>query len=148
MTAERSPPEPNHWLVSAALWPVAGTMALALMALAHVPLLALESLSAWARRHYRFFPLVPLAALPIAWRASRWLGPLTPGARRPPAWLLGACWALLAGACTIGSPLLGTIAAMLAAMAVAERAQLQAFFRYVRRQLVAQVARHRREVAS
>ena len=103
---------------SSIAWPAAGTVAMALIGLAHLPLLALQARQTWDHPHYRFFPLVPIGAVLLAIRATGRLGPLEPGPDRPVAWLLGGSWALLAGACLIGSAWLGTIAAMLVTVAV------------------------------
>ena len=98
-------------------WPAAGT--LTVLGLAHLPLLVLQARLTWGHPHYRFFPLVLLAAGLLAARAGSRLGPLVPGDDRWVACLLGGGWAMLGGACLIGSAWLGTVAAMVAALAVA-----------------------------
>jgi exosortase len=84
----------------------------AVLVLAHLPLLVLQARLTWEYPHYRFFPLVLIGAGWLAVRVGRRLGPLAPGPDRPVAWLLGGCWALLAGACLIGSAWLGAVATL------------------------------------
>ena len=97
-------------LVSSFAWPAIGT--LVLIVFAHLPLLALMARITWGRSHYRYFPLVLIGAGCLAIRAGRQLGPLAPGPVRPVMWMLGGCWAVLAGACLTGSPWLGAVAAL------------------------------------
>ena len=92
------------------VWPALGTVVL--IGLANLPLLVLQARLTWEYSHYRFFPLVPIGAGWLAVRAGRRLGPLAPGPARPVAWLLGAGWAILAGACLIGSAWLGAVATL------------------------------------
>ncbi len=102
---------------SAVLWPAAGS--LAVLGLAHLALLALQARLTWGHPHYRFFPVLLIGAGAIAARDARGLGRLVPGSDRPVGLVLGGAWALLAGACLLGSAWLGTVAAMVAALGVA-----------------------------
>ena len=102
--------------LSIAAWPALGTVVI--LVLAHLPLLALQARLTWEYPHYRFFPLVPIGAGWLAVRAGRRLGPLEPGPVRPAAWLLGGCWAVLAGACLIGSAWLGAVATLVSTAAL------------------------------
>jgi len=92
---------------------------LAVVGLAHLALLALQARLTWGHPHYRFFPVLLVGAGAIAARAVSRLGRLVPGSNRPVRWMLGSAWALLVGACLIGSAWLGTVAAMLATLGVA-----------------------------
>jgi exosortase len=102
--------------LSSFAWPAMGTVVL--LVLAHLPLLMLQARLTWEHAHYRFFPLVPFGAGWLAVRAGHRLGPLAPGPGRSVAWLLGGCWAFLAGACLTGSPWLGTVATLGTTVAV------------------------------
>ena len=111
-------PVPRRWLLTSPYpWPAAGT--LAMIAVAHLALLVLQARLTWGHPHYRFFPLVLLAAGLLAARDGSRLGMLVPGSDRRAMWVLGGPWAVLAGACLIGSAWMATVAAMLAALAVA-----------------------------
>jgi exosortase len=106
---EAVPPDPS--------WAAAG--AVTVLVLAHLPMLALQARLTWDYPHYRFFPLAVLGAGVLAARPARRLGPLVPGSGGRAVCSLGGSWALLAVACLIGSPWLGTVAALGAAAAVA-----------------------------
>jgi exosortase len=97
----------------------AASGSLAVVGLAHLALLALQARLTWGHPHYRFFPVLLVGVGVIARRAVSQLGPLVPGPDRPVRWMLGGAWALLVGACLIGSAWLGTVAAMLATLGVA-----------------------------
>jgi exosortase len=88
------------------------------LVLAHLPLLALQARITWEHPHYGFFPLVLLASGLLAARAGARLGPLEPGNDRRAVMALGGSWVLLAGACVMGSPWLGAVAAMSVTAAV------------------------------
>jgi exosortase len=95
-------------------------MAVAVLGLACLPLLALQARLTWGHSHYRFFPLVLLGAGLLGARDGSSLGVLAPGPGRRVRWLLGGSWVLLAGACVLGSAWLGTVAALLATLSVAD----------------------------
>jgi exosortase len=99
-------------------WPAAGTVAV--IALAHLALVAMQSRLSWEHPHYRFFPIAMLGAGLLVARDGRRLGRLEPGPDRRAVPLLAVAWALLAVACLLGSPWLGSVAAMVAALAVAD----------------------------
>jgi exosortase len=110
---------PRKVLPEAVARPVVNAVALALMALAYLPLLILQARETWLHPHYRFFPFVIVGAGVLTVRAWGQLGPIAPGARDRAGWFLAGCWVILAAACALGSPWLATIAAMLELLAVA-----------------------------
>lgn len=93
-------------------WPWRAVWPAALVFLAFVPLLAVHARMLWARPHYKFFPLVIPAALVLAWRAGRNLGPLLPGDRRTSTLGAIAGWSLLALGVLFVSPGLGAVGAL------------------------------------
>jgi exosortase len=96
-------------------WAVAGV---ALLALAHGPLLLQHALQLWLRPHYQFFPLVLLGAAVLAWDRLRGLGTLTPGPRGVVGLLVGLDWLLLAAAWLLYSSWLAAVATMVLLAAV------------------------------
>lgn len=82
---------------------------IALLGLAHLPMLIAHGKSLWAREHYQLFPLVLVFAGILgkpAWEAAK-IAPSTGSARKWAYWLLGFNWAFLTFAIVIDSPVLG-----------------------------------------
>ena len=90
-----------------------------LIALAHLPLIAIQALRCWQRPYERYAPLALLAALVFIRRDAASLGPLEPGDRRLASGLLAGAWAMLAVACVLASYWLGAVAALGASAAAA-----------------------------
>lgn len=93
-----------------ARWPL--LFASAVIAVACLPPLIVHAIHLWEKPHYQFFPVVPLAAGLLAYRAAKDLGPLQPGSRRRVALLLGTVWLLLLTAALIYSPWIAAVAAL------------------------------------
>lgn len=92
---------------NAATWAI-----IAILGLAHLPLLIAHGKSLWARDHYQLFPLVLIFAAILAkpaWDIAK-AAPAGPSERRIGLWLLGLNWLVLTLGVIIGSPVLGTIA--------------------------------------
>jgi hypothetical protein len=90
-----------------------------LIALAHLPLIAIQALRCWQRPYERYAPFALLAALVLVRRDAARLGPLEPGDRRLATSLLAGAWAMLAVACVLASYWLGAVAALGASAAAA-----------------------------
>jgi exosortase len=90
-----------------------------MVALACFPWAAAQAQVLWGVPHYRFLPIVPLAAAALAVRGSRTLGPLAPGWALLTFGLLAVAWLLAAGADVMYSPALGTVATLAALAALA-----------------------------
>jgi hypothetical protein len=98
-----SPPAPSR----AALW----TM-IAILGLAHLPILIAQGKSLWAREHYQMFPLVLIFAAILARPAvaAARTAPASPADRRIGFALLIIDWLLLTFAVLIFSPVAGSLA--------------------------------------
>jgi exosortase len=92
-----------HWAV---------LVPLAVVAAAHLPLLAAHARQLWLRPHYQFFPLVLLGAAVLLRQRLRGLGRLTPGPVWPSALVFGPAFVLLAAAEVLDSSWLGTVATL------------------------------------
>jgi exosortase len=103
---------------AAIAWPGAAPVAVGTLALAHLPLLAIQARLTWGHPHYRFFPLVLAGAAMLAARDGGRLGPLEPGSGPRAAVALAGAWFILTAACLVGSAWFGTIAALVALVAV------------------------------
>jgi exosortase len=91
----------------AALWAT-----IAVLGLAHLPLLIAHGKHLWARDHYQLFPLVLIFAAILAkpaWEMAR-MAPAGPAQRRIGFYLLGLNWFMLTFAVLIDSPVLGAMA--------------------------------------
>jgi exosortase len=96
---------------------------LAVLGLAHLPLLISHGQSLWKREHYQLFPLVLIFAGILAkpaWEAAR-IAPAGPSMRKLAFWLLGLNWLMLAFAVIVDSPVLGAMSfwVLLVATAIA-----------------------------
>jgi exosortase len=92
-------------------------VAFALLA-AHLPLLVQHAVQIWLRPHYRFFPLVLVAAVGLAWLRLRSQPASQPGSP----WFAGpallAAWLVLVAAEVLSSSWLGAVAGLMALAAL------------------------------
>src|SRR5438270_5194151 len=83
-----------------------------LFALVHLPLLASHARQLWLRPHYQFFPLLLACSAFLAVIRLREAGPLCPGSRGRYLFFLAASWVVLLLGVLLGSPWLGSVAAL------------------------------------
>jgi len=89
------------------------------LAMAHLPLLVLHAQRLWSREHYQFFPILLPAAIVLAYRNVRGLGPLTPGRPIVCFAMFGLALVLLILGFMILSTWLGAVAAQVTLLATA-----------------------------